>query len=204
MNSTNLAYAHEWSARGETQGLSNQQRDSNDSYAQILRVIGQQLEPLKPQAFDIVRSDRCYLARCLTKPAGSKGRGVPTFLQTAERQQIGPGRPGGPFAANLELMYTAKDIWLLEEQGRARRRNPRGLPEPYSLANMLRAIGWFLDDQNGARLISASYHAAQDNIVNIIYETAKGVRRVEEFTTFVLYDFWVKWYLRKKQQLQPV
>ena len=77
------------------------------------------------------------------------------------------------------------------------------MPEFFSLANILRAIGWFLDDQSGARLILASYHAVQVNFVNIIYETPQGIRRLEEYATSVLYDYWVKWYLKKKHRLQP-
>jgi hypothetical protein len=100
----------------------------------------------------------------------------------------------------LELLFTLRDIQLLEEQGKDRRRDPRGMPEPYSLSNILRVIGWFLDDQSGARLILACYHHFQ---VNLIYETSQGVRRLEEYATSVLYDYWVKLYLRKKQRLQP-
>ena len=200
MNATNLAVEYDRNHRGEPQSLLNQNRNDLDGYAQTLRVIGQQMEPIKPEAFDIVRYDRCYLAGGLTKQMETKIRLLPKALRIPKHESLRPGKPGGRLSRNFELLFTLRDIQLLEEQGKARRRNPRGMPEPYSLANVLRVIGLFLDDQSGARLILASYHHFQ---VNIIYETPQGVRRLEEYATSVLYDYWVKLYLRNKQRLRP-
>ena len=203
MNATNLAVEYDRNPRREPQSFLNQQRDAVDGYAQTLRVIGQQLEPIKPQAFDVVRYDRCYLARGLTKQTEKHIRLLPRFLRIPKHEYPRPGKPGGRLSRDFELLYTLKDIRLLEEQGKARRRDPRGMPEPFNLANILRAVGWFLDDQSGARLILATYHGVPINFVNIIYETPQGVRRLEEYATSVIYDCWVKWYLMKKQRLRP-
>lgn len=202
MNASNLAVDYNRPTRGEPQNFLNRQRNNIDGYAETLRVIGQHLEPIKPDAFDIVRYDRCYLAGGLTKQTKTGSRLLPTFLYMPIQEHLRPGKPGGRHSRNFELLYTLKDIRRLEEQGKARRRDPRGTPEPFSLSNILRAIGWFLDDQSGARLILASYHSGQVNFVNIIYETPQGVRRLEEYATSVVYDYWVKWYLKNKQRLQ--
>jgi hypothetical protein len=102
---------------------------------------------------------------------------------------------------NLELLYTPKDLQLLEELGTARRRIPRGMPDPFSLANILRAVGWFLIRERGCRLLRVSKHGSQ---VLVVSETSQGVRKAEEYSTFTLYDFWVKMYVKKIRRYHQV
>ena len=37
------------------------------NYSRILRVIGQKLEPLRPETYEVVSYGNCYLVRCRVK-----------------------------------------------------------------------------------------------------------------------------------------
>ncbi len=56
------------------------------NYSRILRVIGQTLEPLRPETYEVVCYGNCYLVRCRVKENKEKGeekkaRGLSAFLR---------------------------------------------------------------------------------------------------------------------------
>ena len=58
------------------------------NYSRILRVIGQRLDPLRPETYEVVCYGNCYLVRCRVKEYGKgkkeeekKVRGLAAFLR---------------------------------------------------------------------------------------------------------------------------
>jgi hypothetical protein len=201
MSAPILAGDDDRSFPGVLQSCSKQEPYTSIDYSQTLRVIGQVLESLKPEAFDTVCYHSCYLVRCRTTQTEKKLRDLARILRVWKDENPRPAGFGERPSMNLELLYTLKDIQLLEEQGKSRQRDPRGIPDPFSLSNILRAVGWFLNRESGCRLLLVSSHGHQ---IVVVYETAQGVRRADEYTTFTLYDFWVKMYVKKMRRFQPI
>lgn len=179
-------------------------KDAHVDYSKILRVIGQALASLQPEAYDIVCYRSCYLIRGLIKEPKDrerKIRALPSFLRLWNRteQTTASALPNLRSQMNVELLYTLADLKCLDQEGKARRRDPNGMPEPYGLPTVLRGVGTYLNRKNDARLLLAS---GQDDAVGLLYETSTGARKVEEYPVSTLYDLWVKTYLKRKQQLQ--
>jgi hypothetical protein len=166
-------------------------------YSQTLRVIGQALESFEAQAFDIVCYGNCYLVRCLTKQGQKTWGALPKILRiwkTEDRQFTGL-RPWPPM--NVELLYSLNDIDVLDLEGKAKRSDPKGMPDPYSVSNILRSVGGDIADKGKVRLLLTSSH---NHRVVTLYETAQGVRRLEEYELSSFYDLWVKTYVKKRQE----
>ncbi|MGH7846233.1 MAG: hypothetical protein ACREQW_13830 [Candidatus Binatia bacterium] len=175
------------------------------NYSRILRVIGQVLEPLRPEAYEVVCYGNCYLVRCRVKedPANKKEeekqiRRLPAFLRLWREQE----KPRAPEISsqetrmNVEFLYSLQDIGHMDEERRAPRGDSNAMPDPYSFSNTLRAVGEFVDHKPNTRLLFAS-NSGQEIV--ILYETGRGVRNMEEYPISMLYELWVKRYIKKKK-----
>lgn len=167
-------------------------------YARALRVLGQVLEPFHPEAYDIVCYGECYLVRCRTKekPKRQGRNGIRTLLRIwkDEEAELPPSPPGSKPAMNVELLYTLADIEKFDSAAKQRRRDPRGMPEPYSLSNLLRIAGAYLARKRSRLLLVSNY----DHSIVLLYESSPRARHVEEYPLSALYDEWVKTYLKRQ------
>jgi hypothetical protein len=175
------------------------------NYSRILRVIGQVLEPLRPEAYEVVSYGNLYLVRCRVKQDEAnkkeeekKIRRLPAFLRLwrEEEKPRAPEISSQETRMNVEFLYSLQDIERLDEERRAPRRDPNAMPDPYSFSNTLRAVGEFLDRKTGAKLLFVSTSGQE---IVILYETARGVRNIEEYSISMLYELWVKRYMKKRK-----
>jgi hypothetical protein len=97
---------------------------------------------------------------------------------------------------NVEFLYSLEELSRQDEERQAPRRAVNEMPDPYSLSNILRAIGAFLDRKPDIKLLFAS-NRGQDIV--ILYETKQGVRNLEEYPISTIYEFWVKEYVKRKK-----
>ena len=178
------------------------------NYSTILRVIGQELEPLRPEAYEIVCYGNSYLVRCRVKedPAKKKDeekkiRKLPSFLRLwrEEEKPAVPETVGSGPSMNVELFYYLEDIERLDEQHETPQGDPGAMPDPYSFSFTLGAVGEFLDRKPDARLLYASNRAQEGREIVILYETGQGTRTLEEYPISGLYDLWVRQYVHKKK-----
>ena len=179
--------------------------ESPTRYDQILRVIGQALEPLEIQDFDLEIDGYNYRVRGQsgTKKTKTdvKRRGLKNALKDAwdrlEARSLGQPMPdelSSP-ALVLELHYGPQDIDRLEHQGRAARRSDsEDDTNPNRLSQMLRAVGAYVN-RKSVHLLKVS---KRQDWVSIEYQTAPGRSKVENFRTADLYDFWVHLYKQRK------
>jgi hypothetical protein len=157
------------------------------NYSQSLRALGQCLERRGLTAFDVENKDDAYLVR-------DRSAEEPETKDTAD-PNAAPGeaeliRSDAPF----RLRYTQDEIAGLDLEGRARRRDPSGMPDAYSLSQLLRAVGAYVQHKHG-RLLALCW---REQWAAIIYEAETG-REVEILKPSSIYDFWVRMYVMRSE-----
>jgi hypothetical protein len=150
------------------------------TYAHALRAIGQAMNEQRLEDFELEAYENAFLVRG-KKKATEKG-----ILRRLQR------RP-----SDLSFRYTFEDIEQLDHEGQLKRRNPDGVPDFYSLPQVLRTVGAYLDMKN-ARLVSVSRRGPR---LTIEYEKLVGERISEEHSIASFYDLFVKLYLRRSSRL---
>src|SRR5262245_40243424 len=164
-------------------------------YAQPLRAIGQALEILNIQTFEMEPAVDGFFVRG-TVPLAS--RELFNDLVTPEKLRLvwgdlPPGTGNSTASANasqsgnsswVELLYTEKDVERLEEEGRARRVDDRRTADPSTLSQVLRCLGAYLN-QKCARLLKVSREA---ETMLLEYETSLGTTMRETLSTADVYD----------------
>jgi hypothetical protein len=175
------------------------------NYSRILRVVGQRLEPLRPETYEVVCYGNCYLVRCRVKEDSQgnkqeekKIRGLAAFLRLWREPKnpgIGENLNKGT-SMNVEFLYSLEELNHEDEERKEPRRDPNAMPDSYSLSNTLRAVGEFLDRKPDVKLLFASNRGQE---VVVLYETKGGIRNLEEYPISTLYDLSVKKYVQRKK-----
>jgi hypothetical protein len=178
-------------------------------YAQPLRAIGQALEVLNMQDFEMEPVGSDFYIRGILPSTTNRvllGRGC----SAQELRAIWGALPGegnespdrqawnnlSLLSSGVELCYTAQDIERLEENGRARRGQAQTSADAYSLSQIMRSIGAYLN-QKRARLCKLSREV---DCVVVEYETSLGSRMKETLAIKDLYDLWVRMYLQRAER----
>lgn len=173
------------------------------NYAHPLRTIGQDLEALRVESFEMERQGDDYLIRSKVEvpppedplPESSKEKNLRSVLRKMLGRSVEPKEPppSPPAPVDLELRYTPQDIERLEREGRDRRRDPHRIPDTYSLPQILRAVGTYIS-RKGARLYGISM---QNQSLTIQYEIGGGGKNTEVLTVSSMYDFCVHMYMHR-------
>jgi len=176
-------------------------------YAQPFRAIGQALETLNLQIFELEPTGEDFLIRGhLSKPVID---GTANFLSPANLNTVWGNlvplssenrpeqtEPTVPLLSPIELQYTNKDIDRLEQEGRANRTNPNRIPEYSSLSQILRCVGAYLV-QKRARLIKLW---RDSDSVSLEYQTSLGNMLKDTLVVGELYDLWVRMYMQRAER----
>jgi len=171
----------------------------NLSFAQLLRPVGQMLEPLNVESFSLRLQEGNVSVQAQKReeprqPAPEISLRVTWQLFRRKKSESAPGPQ--PSSGLLELHYTQEDIARMETEAQSRRKAVGGRPEAHDLSQVLRAVGAFVDQKQG-RLTSVKM-AGQE--ITIEYESALKQNLTEKFTVATLYDYWVKMYLKRSQR----
>ena len=165
------------------------------SIAQELRAVGQGLESLGIQDFDLEGEGSGYFALGMADAAASAPRrldlkGLARKLRrsvtgdaSADRQlaEQGPGV--------LRILFTPEGLLRLEAAGMAKRNSvSAGIPNFARLAQALRMVGEYLESKS-ARLLKVRKRGAR---IFFDYETANENRASEQWKLIKLYDRWVE------------
>ena len=170
-------------------------------YAKSLRSIGQALERLHLESFELESDGNDCLVRGVFDPApqgeppqGSEKGPLPGIWRKLRRQDHAQTvfSPVPWSSAVLELRYTPEEIERLEREGQSRRRDRHGTPDAASLSQLLRAVGAYLDSK-GVRLVGIS---RKEQLVTIRYQTGRHDRQ-EQLSPSSLRDLWRSMYLRR-------
>lgn len=176
-------------------------------YAQPLRAIGQALETLNVQTFEMEPAGEAYLIRgaaaitaCDNPPqrvSSEKVRSIWGILPGQKIELSQTSKEKSAATSKIELNYTPKDVERLEMEGRARRGGSVKMADPSSLSQLLRCIGAYLT-QKLARLLRICW---ADDVLSVEYETSMGSRMQETLATSDLYDLWVRMYMQRSSRL---
>lgn len=171
-----------------------------NGYAQSLRALGQALEILKIDTFEMENEGDDYLVR--GNLLGSR-RPLDGTVAEGTIEYIWGIEPGLPVQINhvklpssttrVHLCYTRKDLDRLEREGQAKRSATPGIAQVDGLSQLLRTIGAYLD-QKPARLLKIT---REGDSLAVQYGTASGQRREEILSASSLYDFWVEMCMRR-------
>jgi len=165
------------------------------NFSQILRPVGQMLEPLQIESLSLRVDEGGVSVRAQKRqtPAPSAGEvSLRVTWQLFRRKK--PEPEAQPSSGTLELRYTQDDIARMDTEGQTKRKGGGGSPEAHTLSQILRAVGAFVDQKQG-RLLGVTIEG-QD--IAIEYDSALKRTLVEKFTVASLYDYWVKMYLRRR------
>ncbi|HEX7229112.1 MAG TPA: hypothetical protein VF452_01870 [Candidatus Binatia bacterium] len=174
-------------------------------YAQPFRAIGQALETLNLQIFELEPTGEDFLIRGhLSQPDTSANALSQASLETvwgnlppiASEYRREQNEPSVSLLSCVELQYTRKDIERFEEEGRAKRADPNRVPEHSSLSQVLRSVGAYLV-QKRARLIKLW---RDSDSVSLEYQTAAGSMLKDKLVVGELYDLWVRMYMQRAKR----
>jgi hypothetical protein len=174
-------------------------------YAQPLRAIGQALEILNLEQFEMEPVGDDFFVhgsvRLISENASTSQCSPDELLAIWGTLPTAGDDIRGEFHSDsqgmlspIELHYTAGDIERLEKAGRARRGKSEKAADASSLSQVLRCIGGYLS-QKRARLLKIS---RDSDTVAIEYETSMGSQLKETLAVKDLYDLWVRMYLQRE------
>ena len=169
------------------------------NYSQLLRPVGQMLEPLHIEVFSLRLEDEGVFVRA-QKPADPPPPPQEVSLrvvwQSLRRKKTVPVLEPQPSSGVLELRYSHEDIGRMDSEGKTQRKGGGSSPEAHALSQILRAVGAFVDEKHG-RLFGVTKSGLE---ITIEYESALRQKLIEKHTVSSLYDYWVKMYLRRRDR----
>jgi hypothetical protein len=173
-------------------------------YARHLRVIGQDLEGLRLEAFNLECTGDIYLI--WSRPGGTGLEDSPLSRLSKNRlQKLWKNRSRTRSYGQEELAtlpssarakryrYSLSDIDRMEHESKSRRYHKPGVTDGHSLSQLLRTVGAIVR-QKHERLLGISW---QDFSISVVVETPQGRREIDVFRPDNLYDLWVRMYLRR-------
>jgi hypothetical protein len=170
-------------------------RDAN-SFAHQLRALGQALEKFGFSAFELKITRGSYLVLGKATPIKpvkfSFSRFVSELLRGPSRRPSLTGTVG-----QVDLRFSPEDIECFDLRGKSRRHDSSKMPDPYSISQLLRGAGCYLDHRNVANQVEISL---QGRWVTVRYQTAEGrLEQIQQDLEY-FYDYWVKMYLRRSNR----
>lgn len=175
-------------------------------YEHILRAIGQGLESLSLESFDLEVAEDTFSFRGIPRQKKSEKSPVTklkafkkAFLEIcyssrtpAPTETSDISFPGS--SRLLRLQFTQADIDKLERDGQALRSDWERSPLSHSLPQVLRTVGWYVDQKKGQ--IHKVSKAA--DTVSVSYTGLLGTQKFEILTLVQIYDMWVHLYKQRK------
>ena len=93
--------------------------------------------------------------------------------------------------------FLADEIEQFDMRGKVKRADSNKMPDPYSISQILRGTGSYLDNRDVTTLVGISLNGKW---VTVKYETAAGRLEQAKQDLEYFYDYWVKMYLRRSNR----
>lgn len=165
-------------------------------FAKDLRALGQALEKFQFSAFDLELKSGLYVVT---------GRAVTTepikfsfsqFLRELFRGAL-PRTTLTYSQDQMDLTFSPEEIDQFDARGKGKRQDPNKMPDPYSISQILRGAGSYLDNRDVATLSAISL---RDKWVTVVYESVDGRMEQAKQDLEYFYDYWVKMYMRRSNR----
>jgi|SRR5919106_332971 hypothetical protein len=167
-------------------------RDAN-SFARQLRALGQALEKFDFSAFDLEITRESYLVLGKATPIKHVKFSFSRFVSELLRGSSGRPSLTGT-VRQVDLRFSPEDIERFDLRGKSRRHDSSKMPDPYSISQLLRGAGCYLDHRNVAGQVGISF---EGRWVAVRYRTDEGRLEQTQQDLDYFYDYWVKMYLRR-------
>ncbi len=166
----------------------------NGSYAQTLRTLGHALESHHFLSFEINVEGDTYVVKGITPPTD---QAKSSLLRSLHDLFTKRGASERKTPHEIELRYSAKEIFNLGERVRRQRSLAPEMPDPHSLSQLLRGIGCYLDKKFIQQLITL---AIKERRVLIGYRGRDGQLLKAEQDIEYFYNFWIKMYMHRSSR----
>src|SRR5262245_48420057 len=172
------------------------------AYEDILRAIGQRLENFGAVVFELENSGGEFVVsgECQKMSAAPKAIRKKSFLSLlqnvgARKNTAKPHSPNFHFSG---LRFNQNDIEQLSRKGRALRSGVENrMPNPYSLPQVLRLAGTYLD-RTESQLSKLSWRYP---VLSLWHINRLGHEMNKVFTLPEMYDFWVRQFKKRTPPL---
>ena len=166
-------------------------------FACQLRALGQALEKFHISDFDLELRSGDYRVSGRTGSAERVKFSVLRFVR-----QMLLGRSAVPPAMTcdenlVELLFTPDELEQFDIRGKIKRADSNKMPDPYSISQILRGTGSYLDHRDVTMLVAISLNGKW---VTVKYATASGRLEQSKQDLEYIYDYWVKMYLRRSNR----
>jgi hypothetical protein len=143
--------------------------------------------------------------RCIGQVLQNHAIEVFELKSHANEFRVQAGDPKPPFVGLIELSFSPENIQILDREAQARRRQMNGEVRFDSLAEVLRAVGEYLDGKRAhVRRIDNSDSSLSDQpFVEIEYET-RGDVQLERLALSSIREASVRMYKRRTRNTEPV
>jgi hypothetical protein len=160
------------------------------SYAQSLRVIGQDLQGLGIGSFELDKSGDQFMVRMSSDEPAPRSRKF-TFLDRV----VGRSRGSETSARRIAnpIQFSRSKILWSDNENRLKRSEANAMPDARNLSLVLRVVGDYLDRKG----IGDFAILWSTDSVKVSYG-----KKVESFTIQDLYDLGVRMYLRRSNRLR--
>jgi hypothetical protein len=174
----------------------NEAQVDSQNFSRQLRALGQALERFSFSAFDLELRSGIYLVAgsvIATESVKFSFSGfVRALLRGSSAQAVVMCSDG-----QVDLRFSPEEIERFEECGKVRRQDSSKMPDPYSISQILRGAGAFLDNRDGATLTRVSL---KSQWVTVSYQTPEGRLEQSQQDLEYFYNYWVKMYLRRSNR----
>jgi len=171
-------------------------RDQRE-FAKELRALGQAIEKFSFSAFDLQIDSGIYV---VTGRAIIPAQRVKFSFSRFVRELLLGSNPTGPVtmkAGQIDLRFTPEEIEKFDVGGKVRRQDAGKMPDPYSISQILRGAGSYLDKRDATRLVGVTL---KDRWVTVSYQTAEGRLEQAKQDLEYFYNYWVKMYMRRSNR----
>ena len=168
-------------------------------FARRLRALGQALEKFGFSAFDLELRSGTYLVKGMGIPCDNPKFSFSRFVRDLVRGAAAQA-PLSCLDSVVDLRFSHQEVEHFDLRGRTKRENANKMPDPYSISQILRGAGSYLDNRDVTQWICISL---KGKWVTLAYETAQGQLQRSQQDLEYFYDYWVKMYLRRSNRVKP-
>jgi hypothetical protein len=166
-------------------------------FAKELRALGQAIEKFSFTAFDLQLDSGIYVVTGRTvipveKVTFSFSRFVRELLRGSN-----PTPTLTATAGQIDLRFSPEEIEKFDIRGRVKRQDAGKMPDPYSISQILRGAGSYLDNRDATSLVRITL---KDRWVTVRYQTAEGRLEQAKQDLEYFYNYWVKMYMRRSNR----
>ena len=191
---------------GHTQIIANQQGNyalanpngNHQRFAHQLRALGQALEKFSLPAFELEIRSGNYRIIAKANPAKCAKFSFSRFVSDILRPSSCRAERTNP-DSQLDLRFSPQDIEQFDLRGKSRRQDSCKMPDPYSISQLLRGTGCYLDNRSVADQVGIS---VAGRWIILRYLTDEGRLEHVQHDIEYIYDYWVKMYLCRSNRIK--